>query len=89
METILNSYLADTKRNIDIIVESFIRGTCHTWTDLENDRLVVSIIDIHNHMWSYEEPEIKSRLYSGLSASVIAYKVIKSYSEKIFSEYFK
>lgn len=89
MNTLYESYSFDLRKNIDIIVESFIRGTCHTWVDRDNDRLVVSIIDTHHKMWCYEETNYTSRLFAGLSATTIAHKVIMTYREKIFSEYFK
>lgn len=89
MDIILDTYTADLKKSIDLIVESFIKGICHTWIDYDNDRLVVSIIDTHNHMWHYELALIKSELYKGISATRIAHNVITDYSAKIFSEYFK
>lgn len=70
-------------------VERYVKGTAKCWLDKENDRFVVSIIDPHNKIWSYDEYELSYKLYNGISSNQIAHNAIVAYEKKIFREYFK
>lgn len=70
-------------------VERYIKGTARCWLDKDNDRFVVTIIDLHNKIWSYDEYDLSNKLYSGVTSNQIAHNAIIAYQKKIFREYFK
>lgn len=70
-------------------VERYIKGTARCWLDKDNDRFVVTIIDPHNKIWSYDEYDLSNKLYSGVTSNQIAHNAIIAYQKKIYREYFK
>lgn len=70
-------------------VERYCKGTAKCWLDKDNDRFVVSIVNVHGKPWNYEEYDLYNKLYNGISSNQIAHNAIRAYEKKIFNEYFK
>lgn len=70
-------------------VERYCKGKCKCWLDKQNDSFKVSILDVHNRPWQYEEYDLSYKLNNGVSAYSIAHNAIRAYEKKIFREFFK